>query len=145
MALYADAITLIKALWTAHWPAPSGVAVFWHENTETIVPDDPEATPIWLHLAVEFDADEIRGFGGGRLANDRALYGSIVLRVFAARGTGEATALDHLASATAAFRSRRSGGLSCIGDSAFPAPQATLNGLWWQRSALVSFEYRYQG
>ena len=58
---------------------------------------------------------------------------------------GEATALDHLASATAAFRSRRSGALSCIGDAAFPAPQATLNGLWWQRSALVSFEYRYQG
>ena len=56
MSLFRDCRTAVKLLWTTHWPAPSGVSVYWHEGVENIVPDDPADTPIWLHLAVEFDA-----------------------------------------------------------------------------------------
>ena len=147
MTVFTNATAAIKALWTAHWPAPGGVPVYWHENVENIVPADPATTAHWLHLAIEFDAEGIRAFGGGAGANDRALFGSVIIRVFAGRGAGEATALGYIGSALASFAGRRSadGNLSCIGASTFPAPLAAMNGLWWQRSALVSFEYRYQG
>jgi hypothetical protein len=143
---YAAARDAIKALWTAHWPAPSGVPVHWHENLEVIVPDIASTTH-WLHLMVEFDAESLRAFGGGALQNDRALFGSTTIRVFTARGIGEDTALEYLADAVACFRSRRSadGRLSFIGESSYRVPQAAMEGLWWVRSALVSFEYRYVG
>ena len=151
MSLFRDCRTAVKALWTLHWPgAYSAVPVYWHENaanTETAVPDDPADTPRWLHLAVEFDAEGIRAFGGGIGANDRALFGSVIIRVFTGRGAGEDTALDYLSDALACFVGRRSadGNLSCIGANTFPAPLAAVDGIWWQRSALASFEYRYQG
>jgi hypothetical protein len=148
MSLFRDCRTAVKLLWTTHWPgAYSAVPVYWHEGVENIVPHDPADTPRWLHLAVEFDAEGIRAFGGGPGANDRALFGSVVIRVFTARGGGEDTALDYLSDALACFAGRRSadGKLSCIGANAFPAPLAAMDGTWWQRSALASFEYRYQG
>jgi hypothetical protein len=146
MSLYRDARDAVLSMWTANWPAPAGVPVYWHENTENILPDDPVAIPRWVHVAVEFDADGLRAFGGGIGANERALFGSVVVRVFAARGIGEDAALDLLSDAAGAFRGKRSadGLLSFIGASTFPAPLARMDGLWWQRSSLAVFEYRYQ-
>ena len=146
MSTFTDARNAIKAMWTANWPAPSGVPVYWHENIDTTVPDPGDADH-WLHVLIEFDGDSLRAFGGGRLKNDRVLYGSITIRVFTARGMGEDTTLDLLDDASAAFRSRRSadGALSCVGDNPFPAPQADTQGLWWMRSVLVAFEFNYVG
>lgn len=147
MAAFTNADAAIKALWAARWPtAHAAVPVFWHENTNPTLPDPSDAAA-WLHLAVEFDAEDIRAFGGGPGANDRVIYGSITIRVFAAAGTGEATALDLLSDAVAVFAGRRSddGALSCIGPSTYPAPQAALDGVWWYRVALVSWQFRYQG
>lgn len=147
MTVFRTARDAVRSLWTANWPAPSGVPVFWHENIENILPDDPVATPRWLHLAVEFDAEDLRAFGGGAGANDRVIFGSFTIRVFAGRGIGEDLALDLLSDALAAVRGRRSanGALSFTGSSVFAAPLARMDGLWWQRSALAAFEFRYQG
>lgn len=147
MSAFRAARDAVKAMWAANWPAPAGVPVYWHENVENIVPDDPADTPHWLHLAVEFDAEELRAFGGGAGANDRMISGSILIRVFSGRGAGENTTLDYLDDAMAAFAGRRSadGALSCIGANIFPGASAVMDGLWWHRSALARFQYRYQG
>lgn len=144
---FTDATAAIKALWAAHWPAPAGVPVFWHENVENIVPDDPETVPSWIHLHIEFEADAVRAFGGGLGQNELILMGSVTARVFTARGGGEATALQLLGQAHAAFARRRSsdGRLTCRGVATYPAPLARMDGLWWQRSALAAWEFRYQG
>lgn len=147
MGAFTDASAAIKAMWAANWPtAHAAIPVFWHENANPILPD-AGSTPHWLHLAIEFDADELRAFGGGVLSHDRALSGSVLIRVFTATGAGEATTLALLDDAAAAFRGRRSndGALSCIGVSIFPSPQARQDGAWWQRTALVSFTWRYIG
>jgi len=75
------------------------------------------------------------------------LFGSVTIRVFTTAGIGEDAALDLLSDAMAALRGRRSGdgNLSFIGTNTFPAAQAVMDGAWWQRSALVAFEFRYQG
>ena len=68
-----------------------------------------------------------------------------MIRVLAARGTGEDTALALLSDAVAVFRSRRVGALSVLGDAVLPEPGASEDGLWWIRSALAVFEFRFQG
>lgn len=144
---FTDARDAIKAMWNANWAGDPAVPVFWHENGENILPDNPAVTPAFVYLAAVFDADRLRAFGGGPQANDRILSGAVEIRVFAGRGVGEDTALTLLDQATAAFRSRRSadGALSFIGDAVFPAPLARMDGLWWQRTSLAAFEFRYQG
>lgn len=147
MSAFRDARDAVKALWTANWPAPAGVPVYWHEGVENILPDDPADTPHWLHLAIDFDAEGIRAFGGGAGRNERVINGSVLIRVFSGRGLGEDTALDHLGDAMAAFAGRRSadGALSFVRPSLFPGASAVMDGVWWQRSALAAFEFRYQG
>lgn len=144
MTVYRDASDAVRAVWAANWPAPAGVPVRWHMNTEEQVPDVGTTTH-WLHLAVEFIEERIRAFGGGRFANDRVLSGSVVIRVFAARGHGEDTSLGLLSDAMTAFRSRRDGNLSFVGEAMIPEPGASEDGNWWVRSAIAVFEFRFQG
>lgn len=144
MSAYRAARDAVQALWAEHWACPASVPVLWHSNGLEAVPDVGE-TPHWLHLAVEFAEERLVAFGGGRLANDRALRGSIVIRVLAARGAGEDEALSLLSDAVAVFRSRRVGPLSVLGDAVLPEPGASEDGLWWIRSALAVFEFRFQG
>jgi hypothetical protein len=146
MSTFRTARDAVRAMWASHWPAPAGVPVYWHDGTENILPDAGTVTH-WLRVAIEFDADDVRAFGGGFGANDRVLFGSVTIRVFTAAGIGEDAALDLLSDAMAALRSRRSGdgNLSFIGTNTFRAAQAVMDGAWWRRSALVSFEFRYQG
>jgi hypothetical protein len=136
----------VLAIWAANWSAPSGVSVYWHDGANLTLPDVGTVS-YWLHAAVEFDAEDLRAFGGGIGANDRALFGSVTLRLFSALGLGEDTALQHLDSALAALRGRRSGDgkLTFYGASSYPQPQAVMDGAWWQRSALLTFEYRFTG
>lgn len=144
MTAYRDARDAVQTVWTANWPAPVGVPVRWHANTEEQVPDVGTTTH-WLHLSVEYAEEAIRAFGGGRFANDRVLSGSVVIRVMAARGEGEDTGLDLLDDAMTTFRSRRTGALSFIGDAMIPEPGASEDGNWWVRSAIAVFEFRFQG
>ena len=144
MSAYRAARDAVQAVWNTHWPGPPTVPVLWHSNGLETVPDVAD-TPHWLHLAVEFAEERMVAFGGGRLANDRVLRGSVVIRVLAARGAGEDEALSLLSDAVAVFRSRRVGPLSVLGDAVLPEPGASEDGLWWIRSALAVFEFRFQG
>ena len=144
MTVYRAARDAVQALWATNWAGPATVPVLWHSNGLETVPDVAETT-YWLHLAVEFAEERLVAFGGGRLANDRVLRGSVVIRVLAARGAGEDTALALLSDAVAVFRSRRAGALSVLGDAVLTEPGASEDGLWWIRSALAVFEFRFQG
>lgn len=134
----------VKTVWDANWPHGATYPVIWHRNENPTLPVSGDALH-WIHIIVDFDADEIRAFGGGRLANDRAILGSVVVRVFTQAGYGEDTALDLLDAAISAFRSRRDGDLSFIGTITGVDDGGTEDGAWYIRGALIGFEYRYQG
>lgn len=141
---YEDSITAIEAAWTAGWPAPVGVPVVWHQNTNDQTP--AAATyQHWLHVAVEHTSERLVAFGGGRAANERELLGSIVIRAMAQRGRGEAMLLSLLDQALAVFRSRRNGALSFVGTSVIDQPGASADGIWWVRSGIAVFTYRFRG
>ena len=146
-APYAAAAAAVRAMWDATWPGLSEAAtVYWDHNTNDPVPARG-TVPHWMHLAVEFEAEGVRAFGGGRGANERELEGTVVVRALASRGIGEAELLRLLDRATGVFRGRRSsdGKLSFVGDSVLPQPGASADGVWWVRSAIVAFTYRFQG
>lgn len=144
MTAYRQAADQVRAVWTANWAPVSGVPVLWDLNTLERTPTDA-ATAHWLHLSIEFAVEELRAYGGGRLANERLLMGSLVIRAFARRGYGEATLLDLLSAGMAAVRGRRVGDLSFIGDAVIPEPGASEDGAWWMRSAIAAFEFRFVG
>lgn len=145
MSLYLDIRNAVQAVWAANWThSADDPPVIWHANTAPQVPD-AGAVPHWLLLSVEFGEDGIAAYGAGRFANDRRLTGSVVVRVFATTGSGENTALDLLSDAVAALRSRRDGALSFIGNVAGIDEGGTEDGNWWQRAAVIAFEYRHAG
>lgn len=138
----APCIAAIEAMWAANWARSEPVV--WHQNTNDAAP--PAGTDQhWLHLSVEFAEESVVAFGGGRFNNERRLRGSVVIRGFAQRGRGEDTLFAMLDAAVAVFRSRRDGDLSFIGTMIMPEPGASSNGIWWIRSAIASFEYRFRG
>lgn len=138
----AACITAIESVWAANWARAEPVR--WHQNTTDRAPD-PASFPHWVWLSVEFADEVVRAFGGGRLQNERLLRGSVVIRAFAARGRGEDTQLAVLDAAMVAFRSRRSGDLSFVGSNVMPEPGASGDGIWWVRSGICTFEYRFRG
>lgn len=135
----AACVTAIEAMWTANWARAE--PVIWHENTSDAAP----AASHWLHLSVTFSEDIIRAFGGGRLQNERLLRGSVVMRGFAQRGRGEATLLAMLDGAMTALRGQRAGDLSFVGANLMPEAAASGDGIWWMRTAVAVFEYRFRG
>jgi hypothetical protein len=138
----ADAIDAIETMWTANYAGSDPVV--WHHNANGAAPS-AASTATWLHLAVEFADERIVAFGGGRFNNERRLRGSVVIRAIGRRGAGEGDILDALDEAVAVFRSRRTGDLSFIGDMVMPEPGASADGIWWVRSAIATFEYRFLG
>jgi hypothetical protein len=144
VSLYTDTRDAIQAVWTANWPHGTTHPVLWHSNESPQVPA-PGSADHWLLLAVEFGQDSIAAYGAGRLQNDRRLTGSVVVRVFAARGEGEDTALDLLSDAVAALRSRRDGPLSFIGAITGIDDGGSEDGNWWLRAAVIGFEFRHAG
>jgi hypothetical protein len=141
VSLYRDIRTAVQATWAAHWPHGTDYEVLWHQNELPVV---PTATH-WLHLTLDFGTDIIRAFGNGRLAAERLLSGSVVIRVFCPQGYGEDGALDLLSDAVATLRGRRDGPLSFTGAISNLDGDAAENGTWWTRAAVVSFEYRHVG
>lgn len=140
----ADSVAAITARWTAAWVPVTGVPVVWHQNLSDAAPVAP-AGAHWLHLAVEHSSDEMVAFGGGRGANERELQGAVAIRVLAKRGAGETTQLQLLDSALDVFRSYRSGALSFLGATGLDQPGASSDGLWWVRSGIAVFVYRFRG
>lgn len=138
----AAAIAAIQAIWAANWGRSEPVV--WHQNTNDTVPAAGTHAH-WLQIAVEFADEGVVAFGGGRFDNERRLRGSVVLRGFAKRGVGEATLVAMLDAAMAAFRGQRTGGVSFVGESVIQEPGASADGIWWCRSRIVVFEYRFRG
>jgi len=138
----AAAITAIETMWAAHWARLEPVV--WHQNTRDAAPS-AATTQHWLWLSVEFAEEAVVAFGGGRRNNERRLRGSVVMRGFAQRGRGEDTLLAMLDAAVDVFRSRRSGDLSFVGTMIMPEPGASGDGIWWIRTAIAPFEYRFRG
>lgn len=139
----AACITAIEGVWTAN-PWGRAEPVVWHQNTRDAAPS-AASTQHWLHISVEFAEESVVAFGGGRRNNERRLRGSVVLRGFAQRGRGEDTLLAMLDASMDVFRSRRSGDLSFVGTMVMPEPGASGDGVWWVRSAIATFEYRFRG
>lgn len=141
---YADSIAAIEAAWTADWSGHASVPVVWHQNTNDQIPA-AASHQHWLHIAVEHTSEKLVAFGAGRAANEREVHGSVVIRSLAQRGRGEATQLGLLDDALAVFRSRRDGALSFLGTSVIDQPGASADGIWWVRSGIAVFTYRFRG
>lgn len=141
---YADAAAAVEAMWAANWTPVDGVPVLWHHNSSEAAPSRA-TTAHWLHVAVEFDGEAAVAFGSGLRQAERELQGSVVIRVLAARGLGEATALGYLDAALSVFRGARVGALSFIGDMPLQQPGASDDGAWWVRSGIAAFVYRFRG
>lgn len=136
--------TAVQDMWDAYWPHGSTYPVVWHRNESPTLPLAGDALH-WIHIIVDFDADEVRAYGAGAFLNERAILGSVVIRVFTQAGYGEDTALNLLSAAINTFRSRRVGNISFIGALSGVDDGGTEDGAWYIRGALVGFEYRYQG
>lgn len=134
------------ALWNASW-IRLDVPVYWRGTGPTPLPD-PNADPMYfLDNEIDFGREIVRAFGGGRNANDRCLFGSVLLRVFAARSLMEEDeALDLMDAAAAIYRSTRTadGNLSFINGSGFDVGP-TEDGNWYGRGQSVFFEMRFIG
>lgn len=141
---YASSIAAIKAIWDAGWTGETA-PVRWHHNAAGDTTPNASTAPHWLHIAVEFEGESTVAFGGGRKARERELTGNVVLRVFAKRGAGEAELLRLLDKALGVFRGEASPPLSFIGEAVLRDPGASLDGIWFVRSAISAFVYRFQG
>ena len=142
--LYLTISSSIQSLWALGWAHPT-VPVYWRANDADPEPD-PSTIAHFLRNEVDFGRERLMAFGGGRFANERSQFGSVLITVWAARDVGsENTALDLMADATAIFRSVRSGDLSFIGEGSgfMSGPDETGN--WFVRSFLTVFEYRFTG
>lgn len=141
---HAAAIAAVQALWTTYWPHGTTYDVIWRSNALDVMPQ-PGADPTWVELDVQFLVERTMAVGSGLRANEKHLSGRVMITVHAALGSGETTSLALLDAALDVFRSRRSGALSFIGDAVFPMPGPSEDGLWWDRSAVAAFTYRFQG
>jgi len=141
---HAAAIAAVQAMWTAYWPHGTTYDVLWRSNSLDQMPQ-PGANPVWVELDVQFLVERLTAFGAGQRANERLLSGRVLITVHAAAGSGEATSLSLMDDALDVFRSRVSGALSFIGDAVYPMPGPSEDGLWWDRSAVAAFTYRFQG
>jgi len=139
----------VVALFDAGWTHPT-IPVYWRANDAEPLPD-PHTAQVFLRNEVEFGRELVLAYGSGRLANERALFGSALVRVYAARWTlSEDTALDLMSDALACFRGRRTvdtlgNTLSFIGEGSGFDVDPTEDGNWFVRGAMMVFEYRFIG
>lgn len=141
---YSDARAAIKAAWAGAWTGHDGVPVIWKENTAPVIPDPSEAAN-WLELEIDTGREQTVAFGGGLHRNEKVLSGSVVVRSYAAIGTGDDALFGLLDAALAVFRSRRDGDLNFIGQSAGYDQGPSEDGNWFFRAGLAVFEFRFRG
>ena len=133
----------IRAAWDARWPHGTAYRVLWQQNDNESVPEPGEARA-WLHIAIDFDGEDVRAFAGGREASDREWRGTIEIRVIAETGFGDDAALDLLDDAVNVYRSRREGGLSFIDGSTEIFDSATEDGAWFVRGTMLPWTQEYR-
>lgn len=142
--LYLTIQQAVISLWTPAWTHPE-VPVYWRFNDADPLPD-PSDVAHFMRNEVDYGRERLMAFGGGRLANERSQFGSVILRVFASRAQrSEDTALDLMADAVGVFRSQRVGDLSFIGEGSGFIDGPSDDGNWFVRGCLVVFEYRFLG
>jgi hypothetical protein len=139
--------------WNAGW-THADVPVLWRSN-EAVPQVDPfgrgRGTPHFLRNEIDFGREELAAYGGGRGANLRTQYGSLIIRAFSSTAIGdEDEALRLLSDSTAIFRGYRvqdqqGGDLSFIGTGSGFDWGPTEDGVWFMRGYLTVFEYRFPG
>jgi len=142
----------IQGIWTAGWTHdPAVIPVRWRVN-DVELDIDPSSFSHFLRNEVDFGAERIIGFGGGRNSATRVQFGSVNIHAFSARDVrSETLLLDYLHDATSIFRSKRiagsyaGGDLSFIGEGSGFESSITEDGNWYHRGAMLVFEYRFHG
>lgn len=142
MGAYTDAEAAVRSMWSANWAGSE--QVIWRENGVEETPNVGEGD-LWLDMEVAFLRETVVAYGGGTRANERELSGRVIIGAMAPRGSGQTALFTLLDSAVDAFRSRRSGGLSMIGEAIHPEAGPSEDGSWFRRAAVVVFTYRFQG
>ena len=133
----------VRAMWASGWAGDAAVPVLWGANENRELPD-PAKVPDWLHLVVEFSGEAPIAFGRGRGSVEREMTGRVQLSVMSRRGTGETRNLRLLDLGLHAFRGRRAGPLTMLGDAPFADPEPAPEGAWWVRQATVPFVFRFR-
>jgi len=133
----------IRSAWDARWPHGTTYRVLWQVNDNESVPEPGEARA-WLHIAIDYDGEDVRAFAGGREASDREWRGTVEIRVIAETGYGDDAALDLLDDAVGVYRSRREAGLSFIDGSTEIFDSATEDGAWFIRGTMLPWTYEYR-
>jgi hypothetical protein len=146
---YGDIDALVRSIWTAGWTHVD-VPTFWRAQEVGVLPD-PRITPHFMRNELTYGRESTIAFGGGRFANQKLKYGSVVLRVFSDTNLANDTvALGLLSDAEAVYRSLRTGAISFIGgmsgfdenDADEPLMDA---GNWTMRGSLIVWQYRFTG
>jgi hypothetical protein len=96
--------------------------LYWREDGQVILPD--EAAP-FVYFELEARRGRLVAFGSGRGGNLYRNPSELRAYVFVPHGLGLETAPTYAETVAVAFRSYRSGGLSCSDATLFPAASAS--------------------
>lgn len=134
----------IKSVWDTTWAHPD-VPVYWRSNDADVLTDPSDETH-FVRIEFEPGRERVMAFGGGRFANERSQFGSIIISLWTARSVqNEDAALDLMADATSVFRSFSNGVLSFIGEGSGFIQGPSEDGNWFVRTTQVVFQYRFTG
>lgn len=142
--LYLTISNAVQSLWAAGW-SHGDVPAYWRTNDADVLAD-PSSVSHFMRNEIDFGRETVIAFGGGRMANERSQFGSVLLTVWASRALqSEDVALDLLADAASIFRSVRSGSLSFIGEGSGFVTGPSEDGNWFVRGVQLVFDYRFTG
>lgn len=157
--LYLTVTEQIIGAWTAAWPRPD-IPVLWRQNDPLPHPDPlfgrngtggTGGVTNYFRNEIDFGLEEIAEFVGGRGANIRVQYGSLLMRCFTSIMVGnEDEALKLISTASNVFRSYRSidadgCSLSFLESGTGFEWAPTEDGVWFMRGLLAVFAFRFPG
>ena len=96
--------------------------LYWREDGPVILPDEPAP---FVYFELEARRGRLVAFGAGRGNNLYRNPSELRAYVFTPRDVGLETAPNYAEAVAAAFRSFRSGGVSCSDATLFPAASAS--------------------
>jgi hypothetical protein len=96
--------------------------LYWREDWPVILPDEPAP---FVYFELEARRGRLVAFGAGRGNNLYRNPSELRAYVFTPRDVGLETAPNYAEAVAAAFRSFRSGGVSCFDATLFPAASAS--------------------
>lgn len=155
--LYLTVTNTIRNAWTDRWPR-ADVPVLWRSNDPLPHPDPifrnnnaGGGVAHYFRNEIDFGLEEVAEYSGGRGANIRVQYGSLLMRCFTSLMIdNEIEALGLISVASNLFRSYRvidANGCSLnfieSGTGLDWAP--TEDGVWFMRGLLAVFQFRFPG